>query len=359
MTAYYVTFGIVAYFLIMAQLTNRPVPVDLGEAASRSPLSRFLLFCATAPLILVAGLRWRVGTDYGGYSRNYESYQQSFMTDLATFNEPGAKGLAIVASWIHDDYATFILLASVVTLGLMLWTIAKYSPALAFSVSLFVLAGLWHGSFNGVRQYLACAIVFAGHRFVVNRQPIRFALVVLAASLFHVSALAMIGLYLVPCRRLGLVGIVVMLAVGLAALNYSDVVLGFVESVKGEDLTTAYVTTAINPLRIAVAVAPVALYGLATRSELPGDEWFYRNMAIVHAGIMVAASWSAYMGRFGIYTTAFIPLILPRLVKFSSPQVTFIARAAVLALFAVYWYLDVAPSTALNDFKWVFEREPL
>lgn len=359
MTAYYVTFGVVAYFLAMTELTNRRASVGLGETHTRSTTSRVFLFFAAIALILVAGLRWRVGTDYGSYARNYEFYQDSFWADVTTFNEPGAKGLAIVASRIHDDYATFILLASLVTLGLMLWTIAKYSPAIAFSVSLFVLSGLWHGSFNGVRQYLACAIVFAGHRFVVTRQPVRFALVVLTAGLFHVSALAMIGLYLVPRRRLGLIGVGVMLAVGLAALNYSDVVLGFVESVKGEDLTTEYVTTAINPLRIAVAVAPVALYGLAARGEQSADEWFYRNMAIVHAGIMVAASWSAYMGRFGIYSTAFIPLILPRLVTFSDPRVTLLARAAVLFLFGIYWYRDVSSSVALNDFMWVFERESL
>lgn len=359
MTVYYVTLGVVAYFLVMAELTNRRVSQGLAEPTSRSNPSRTFLLLAAAALSFVAGLRWKVGTDYGGYARNYEPYQDSFVTDLMTFNEPGAKGLAFLASLIHDDFATFIFLASLITVGLMLRTIAKYSPAVGFSVLLFVFAGLWHGSFNGLRQYLAAAVILAGHRFAVSRQLFRYALVVLIAGSFHISALAMIGLYFVPRRRLNVLGVSLMLAVGLVALNYSDIVLGLVESVKGEELNTDYVMSAINPLRIAVAVAPAALYGLSAHDSEAEAEWFYRNMAVVHAGIMVAASWSAYLGRFGIYSAVFIPLVLPRLVNFSNPVATFWVRLGVVVLFAVYWYSDVAPSAALNDFKWIFDREPL
>lgn len=355
MTAYYVTFGIVSSLLILSELVRRR-PLEAPGASATSTVGTSLVVVACALLAIMAGLRWRVGSDYGGYARNYSAYQDAFVADLRSFNEPGIKALAIVSSRVFDDYATFILLASLITVGLMLRTIVTHSPAVAFSVALFVLAGTWHGTFNGVRQYLACAIVLAGHRFVIDRKPVHFGLVVLAAGLFHLSALVAVALYFVPRRKMHWAGLLAIVGVSLAALYSSDAVLGIVESVKGEELTTVYVTAAINPLRIAVAVVPLALYAVAERGDDRAGDWFYRNMAVVHASVMIAASWSAYLGRFGIYTAAFIPLILPRLVRFSNPTATFLARLGVLVLFGIYWFSDVAPSPALNDFRWVFDR---
>ena len=35
---------------------------------------------------------------------------------------------------------------------------------------LYIFIGAWHGSFNGMRQYLAAAILFSGHRFIKERK---------------------------------------------------------------------------------------------------------------------------------------------------------------------------------------------
>ena len=74
-------------------------------------------------------------------------------------------------------------------------------PLLPLSIALFVLLGTWQGSFNGVRQYLAAAIIFAGHSLILNRRFKLFLLVVLMAALFHISALVCLAFYFVPLQR--------------------------------------------------------------------------------------------------------------------------------------------------------------
>lgn len=355
MTPYYMTFGLLAFFLVMFELSRPAVDFE-GNVASARRLSRFFLLCAGLVLVTVAGLRFQVGSDYGGYVSNFPAYKESFVDDLWSFNEPGIKGLANIAAWIWDDPAAYILLSSVVTIGLMLRAYALYSPSVALSFIIFVLAGPWVGSFNGVRQYLACAVILAGHRFILERRPALFGLVVLCAGLFHLSALAALLLYFVPRRRLGPFGLVVVVMLSLATLNSSEAVLGLLEDVKGEPLNSPYVTSAIAPMRIAVALAPLALFVMSRPREAAPDEWFYRNFAVVHAAVLVAASFSAYVGRFGIYTGAFVPLFLPYLVKFSNARATSLARVAVVVLYGVYWYMDVAPSIALNNYQWIFAR---
>lgn len=357
MTVYWLTIGAVGYLMWLARamdpVLDQRIPGKLPAAAS----SRILVAAAALVLMGVAALRWGVGTDFGQYVRNYERYKGSFFSSLRSFDEPGIKAIAWVVSLVRDDAAVFMAVASLITVGLMLWTITRYSTALLMSYLLFIFVGSWHGSFNGVRQFLACAVLFAGHRFIVERKPLKYALVVLLAASFHISALAMIPLYLVPNKKLNRRMVALLVVVAVAALYGSDVVLGLVEAVKDDLVVTEYVTRSINPLRIAVAVAPVLLYwSRGVRTEGDG-EWFYRNMVVVHAVVMLAASWSAYLGRFGIFTTAFLPLALPRLVDFPDRRLTMLARIGVVLLFAVFWYTDVAGSSSLNDFQFVFERE--
>jgi len=351
MTAYWVTLAVLCYFLWLARGMDPGLDYRPAGTLPTTTSSRVLICLAALLLIGVAGLRWQVGTDFGQYIANYEIYKSSFMADLKSFDEPGAKGLAALVSRIWDDPAVFIFAASAITIGLMLWTITRYSIALAVSYLLFVFVGSWHGSFNGLRQFLACAIVFAGHRLVIDRRPLRFGLVVALAASFHISALVALPMYFVPNRQLRRRMIIVLAMVAGAALYASDAVLNVVEFVKEGLTITDYVTNRVNPLRIAVAVAPVLLYWTpGVRTDDDGD-WFYRNMAIVHAVVMLAASWSTNLGRFGIYTSVFLPLVIPRLVDFPDRRLTLLVRFGVVLLFAAFWYVEVSGSAALNDFE--------
>lgn len=357
MSVYWLTIAAVGYLLFLTRSIEPRIDQRPLGTLPRTTSSRLFVTLAAAVLILVAGLRWGVGTDFFGYVRNYETYKTSFLTDVRAFAEPGTKGIAWIVSHVRDDPALFMFTASAITIVLMLWTIARYSTALVMSYLLFIFVGSWHGSFNGVRQFLAAAIILSGHRFIVERKFVKYAVVVLLAASFHISALAMLALYLVSNKRLNrkLVALLALAAIG--ALYASDAALGLVEVVKDDLTLNDYMLTAINPLRVAVAIAPAFFYwssGVRTGAD---GEWFYRNIVVVHAAVMLAASWSTYLGRFGIYTTAFLPLALPRLIDFPDRRVTALARVAVILLYATFWYVEVSESSSLNNFQFVFERE--
>lgn len=358
MTTYWVTIAAVGYFVFLSRLMDPGLDERPMGHLPATFTSRVGLALASLILICVAGLRWGVGTDFFGYVRNYDIYKVHFFTDLRHFDEPGLKGLAWLVSHLHDDSAVFMFAASAITLGLILLALTKYSTAAAMSYLLLIFVGTWHGSFNGVRQYLAAAIIFAGHRLIVDRRPVAYALVVALAASVHISALAAAILFFVPRKRLSGAMVLLMMGVAVAALYASDAALALVEVVTDEQVElTTYVTTRINPLRIAVAVAPILLYWTkGVRTEADG-EWFYRNMAVVHAAVVLAASWSAYLTRFSIYTTVFLTLALPRLIDFHDRRLTLLARGAALLLYAAFWYVEVSGSSALNDFHFLWETE--
>ena len=91
----------------------------------------FFFLLSAIPLILVAGLRWKVGTDYGTYAGIYLNNSGNFNIDLY---EPGFDMLSLISSFISEDYFIMFFISSVLTIGLFVWTIYKYSDYYLLSV---------------------------------------------------------------------------------------------------------------------------------------------------------------------------------------------------------------------------------
>lgn len=359
MEVYYVTIVAVTFssFLSQLSLTERFEKHSLKNKETQIK-NRLLVWFTGVVLILVSGLRWGVGTDYWQYSRNYNYYVQDVWEDFRTLNEPGLKLIAKLASLVNDDYVVMFFLAAVVTVGLVVWTISKYSNAFAFSILLYIFSGSWHGSFNIVRQFLAGAILFAGHRYIVERKFIKYMLVVAIASLFHISALAMIVLYFIPNRKLKpkeivfLIGIMV-----LITLSY-DYVFGLIESMReGSMADSDYANRQINILRIVISAAPLSVYFLMTdKRRLSDSDHFYVNVMLVNTAIWLMGYNSAYLVRFAIYTDVFAVLAYPRILRFNHKYIEILVKTAILVLFFIYWYIEVSGVPDLRYYRWIFDR---
>lgn len=358
MTVYAITIAAVLLCLLMASQAKVATKTKTGSTVALAPSAGIWYGIAGAILAMVAGLRWGVGTDFYTYVQLYSRYKTEVLESFRTFDEPGSKLLAWIASKIYDDPAMFFLLASLITVGLTLWCYRKHSIAVAMSFALFIFVGVWHGSFNGVRQFLAAAIILAAHRLAVDRKPLKYALAVLLAASFHLSAVVMLLLYFLPNRKLKGGMIVVILGGAVAALYATDAVLEVIQLVTDDpDLgLNAYAQREVNPLRVAVSAAPMLFYWTRGASTEDDGDWFYRNMAVVHFGFMLAGSASAYITRFGIYPLVFLPLVVPRMVDFPDRRMTSLVRIAAVVLYAVFWYTDVAGSSSLNNFTFVFGR---
>jgi len=137
MFVYLVTFVLVFLLARLAE-TNRP---SLPEELPRKWNLPALLVAAV--LILVSALRWGVGSDYWNYHANFPDYAREFTEEFSIFGEPGIRFFAWLGMQINEDSATMFALAAFVTIGLIIRTLWKWSPAFAFSVALFILIGAW------------------------------------------------------------------------------------------------------------------------------------------------------------------------------------------------------------------------
>jgi transmembrane protein EpsG len=360
-TVYYATILAIALCGLAADSLRRRAR-EVDEVAGRALVRQSSTWAVLAGMVLTAvGMfRWRVGADYGTYAALYPAFAAEQWRDFTIIGEPGIRVIAKVGAWIHDDYATMFAACAIVITALSTWTISRRSRSLTISLLLFVLTGPWLGSFNGIRQYLAAAVVFAAYPHIVERRFLRYLLAVLVAGLFHVSAFLLILLYFLPRRRISFMTSVIVLGSALAATNLYDsflqVVVVFREDAEFGG-TNAYFAEEVSPLRIAAALAPLLFFVLvSSKGNLTAEDHFFTHMTLLNAAVLLAASGSAYIARFAIYIGIFLCLALPRFLELADRRWQGVFLMMIMPAYAVFWYVDTVQSPTLVEFQWLSER---
>ena len=233
--------------------------------------------------------------------------------------------------------------------------IYRYSPMYLVSMLIFLFLGDWTGSFNGVRQYLASAMLFAGHRYIFKQQFIKYLITVLIASLFHITAIVMIIPYFILNRKANIVQFI-LLGIGavIVLLSY-DLIFEIIANYKKTviNYSDPYMTRDINPLRIAVCFLPLMIYfTTCNRNNLNPEQQFYINALFVNAFAMLAGISSAYFGRIGIHTGAMVSIGYSHLFNLiedtrNKKAVTII----VMCTLFVYWVYSLGN----GSFRWIFD----
>ena len=333
---------------------------NLTKKGEKNLTSYYLfVFLSVATLATVAGLRYYVGTDFGAYYWGYPKWEMEFTERWQDWDEPGLSTLAKILYPISQDGAFFIFVTAALTVALFCFTIAKNTDNYAFCIMLYIFTSCWNGCFNGVRQYLAAAILFAGHKLIFERKFLKFCILVFVASSFHVTALIMLPMYFLTTQVLNLKKITFIMVAGVAMIFSYDFLfelLGFMKDSETGGSDTSYAQREIHPLRILIAFAPIIVYFflLFQKKIFTGRENFYMGFIFVRAAVIFGTSNSAYLNRAGIYFAPFIPIALSLLVnKFPKSQ-QFILKATILILYMIVWIYIDASGVSWN---WMFDRD--
>lgn len=100
----------------------------------------------------------------------------------------------IVGSIVPNDRLLLI-----VTSAIIIFSVAKYiykdSKIAWLSFFIFITFGFWGMTLNTLRQSIAIAILLPSIKYIINKQFVKFCLIVLIATLFHISAISFLIMY--------------------------------------------------------------------------------------------------------------------------------------------------------------------
>lgn len=360
MISYFIVFLIVGIFTWLAEKNHKNIVGPAGDVLhKKTPDTITFLFIAGAALTLMAGLRYHVGTDYGAYYNLYFSYKNMSIADFQILDEPLTPIIGKLSSLIYDSPYTMFFIVSLITVGLALYSTYRETTDFLFVTLIYVFVGCWHGTFNGVRQYLAVTIIFLGRNFIIERKFWKYILVCFIAFLAHRSALFCILFYFIYTKKFSTKRLLIVLGVTLfLSINY-DTIFGFIGWLNDREfVATEYALSEVSVFRVLVGCCPaiIGVYLAYKNKDLDDMQMFYIYMLVANAATRIAMSDSAYLSRLACYPAIFVPLGLGYITDLCSKKYYKVFKMFIVILYFVYWSYEVTNSKTLREFEWIFGK---
>ncbi len=361
MTVYLIMLALVVVFSIFATEYSTTKTIAIGDqnnlqfVKQKKPNGIFvwLIFLCFA---FVGVFRYGVGVDFFSY---YKTQNWASRFQKGDYNDPGFTIFANLCILVFGEIEGAVTMgAAIVTIALFVFTIAKQSDKLTISLLLFIFIGCFTGMFNGVRQFLAAAILFAGYPYIVSKKIWKWLIVVALASSIHITAILMFFIYFACNLKCNLKLVVGYFLIAVVLLFLYEPLFDIVSTLKQEEVSSeySYMTTRVNTLRVLVQCVPLLMFLFVPKKKINEDPEckFLFNICLLNSAIAVAAINSAYFSRFSIYTYTFQILMYPKILSRMTKQNAQILSMLLIVCYSIYWVYSIDKDSSLSVFRWIF-----
>lgn len=312
---------VVIYTAISAVFYHNIISDDIKHKVSFGKIrvktiKKHIIFCvAFLPCILLSGLRYGIANDYVKiYERGfYEILNNNIV--VADF-ELGFTWLIKVCSKIIDEPWFMFLVVSFTTIFIFVHSFEK-SESFILSVILFFAQGIYFDTFNGIRQYIVIAIFLYAYRFILEDNFKKYLIIMLGASLFHISALITIPLYFLKKGKLNYFVFIVF--AGSLFVFQNNIFVLFLKlmtflpksnSYIEKGTYSNYISTNLSGLVVSLSVLLLYLYVYRRiKNQEVGN--FLINMAYLGVVFSICSTYLPLMDRFLYFTKSYYLISVP------------------------------------------------
>lgn len=307
------------------------------------------------PLIWLAGTRANIG-DTGAYRAGFLNMTPS-LSEIATFfkEDTKDKGFSIFTLLLkcvigNYDKVYFTIIATICLMSVVS-IYKKYSCNFVMSMFLFIASSDYiQWNYNGMRQFIAVAVIFAATDLLIQKKYVKYYAVVLLMSTIHASALIMIPVSLIVQGRPWNTKTVLFTLAALIAIYFSGWVNKVITNVMQDTQYSSEVgqyleTKGTNVLRVLVFCIP-PMMALMFRKRLGRAEIpiinLSTNMSIISMGVYIisAVTSGIFVGRLPIYFSLYNYILLPDLIErvFDRRSQKLVYGVLILCYLAFYYY---------------------
>lgn len=225
--------------------------------------------------------------------------------------------MSFIHTYISTDPRVFLEITSFITIFPLMYFLYNYSGDMKFAFYLFVTAGCWDHSLNGMRQYLAAALIVAAFPLLAKRKWYLFLPIVFIVAQIHTSAYIFFILYLISnteaCGKVTKAILIIGVFIVITSPLTGNIIDGFIsDTVYGDKYSGNEWSNSINIFRILVSAVPIVLAFI--NKEVMKDKYKYYNtvfnMALFYTIFTMAGVFSAVYARFNLYFEVFSVLLL-------------------------------------------------
>lgn len=304
---------------------------------------KLYIWIAGACLIVVAGLRNNIGDTFM-YMHSYRVGDFTWEAILQR-SDIGFNLFQMLLKQITDDPQLMIMLTALLTNLLIVIVFYQYSRLIELSLYAYITTGAYIVSMNGIRQYLAAAIVFIATKALIEgKWKVYFGITILA-SLIHQSALVMIPIYFLVRRKAWtlmttvMLGLTILMVVGF---NYfSTMLFSVIENTKYAEYEN-FQEGGANIVRVLVYCIPlvIAFMGREKLKEIFPKSDAIVNLSLVGAVIMIISTQNWIFARLGIYFTLYQLILIGWIVKLFREKDQKLIYFLLLTFYFIYFFYE-------------------
>ena len=358
MQVYWFMLGWVILFGILSQVTAKRVCVgqNLDGDIYESRVNLFMAFVTFAVIIFFAGARSYVA-DTNAYIKMFNDYPLFQNAHDVIFaegvREPGFRLFSIlIKTFISDNYTVWLSIIAVISGICVMIPLYKYSCNFGVSAFLFMASCQFTWMFNGMRQFMVAAIMFACTGLILKNKTLPYIIIVCVLSTVHQSALLLIPMYFIaqgePWNKRTLLFIGCIVLAMLFTSKFTNLLTDVVEQTDYATSVNEFKATddGTNPIRILVESIPIILafiYRNRIKDKLTPIIKLSINMSLIASGLYIiskVASSGILLGRLPIYFSMYNLILLPWLLKniFDKKEKNLIYYIMILCYFAFFYY---------------------
>lgn len=350
-----VHMGIYYIFFSMVVLTScLGVIVDKRRIGAFDALGLLLM-------VLFAGLRHNVGTDYPAYLIIYRNINdlhidwEHFLSGEYAFRALNYLTKILIGSL--GDYVIFVVVAAMTYIPIYIQLKQRSYKKIPIYLTVYFLFGFYTMAFNISRQWIAISVLFVGVSYLIDNKLRNFIFSVLLAGLFHQTAFLVAPFFLLakkvkPTRKLiavALAGGSLFALVGVS-INPLWQFIGRISPRYASYLFYGEAGIGYR-LQIIVYVMLLMLFMLNKKALIFVDKSneFYLSVYIISLFFVLAGLVSVPIGRLATYFNVFVIFLLGDVLQCFSlrarPLVGWLVISCLIIWFALnaYFYGDILP----------------
>lgn len=351
MLIYWFLFGITLILVSFVRVKENKDVLLCVRGIENYCFSAKQIFIILIPMIFFFGLRSQVG-DTVGYFHSFENLTTEF--SLVGLDER-AYGFSFLQrfckSFLFKHPNMWLSLLTVISVIPIANILSKYSTNVRISLFVFIASTEFVYLINGARQFVAVCICFYAFKFLVERKPVKYYLLVLLAISFHLTAIVMLFAYFLVRSKPWSLKMWLIIIVAVLVCVFSESVFGIMNDAFLEDSVYSHYTDkvlnsqGVNIIRVVVNFVPVIL-AFYCRKRIEAQNYKYINycinLSVLNAMCFLFASTMGanLTARIAEYFTIFNLILYPYLFTHALPKKegSIIKILFYIAFFAFFFY---------------------
>ncbi|SFB29993.1 EpsG family protein [Cohnella sp. OV330] len=339
MTILWLTLLTVYAFAFFARYFSVPDP--LGPALVRP--NRLLAIGVAAVLVAVAGLRNNIGDTFF-YMHAFEVNDFSWYSILKEKDIGFGIFQKVLKSYTDDPQALVFIIALVTDIFIVL-ALYRYSRMFEVAVYVFITSGAFIVSMNGMRQYLAAALLFWATKYLLTNSWKRYMLIVLFASIFHQSALIMVPIYFLVRRKAWTRSTFILLALAILIVFGFNQFQGLLFAALQDTSYGEYQNFqegGANLIRVIFYIVPlvIAYIGREKLRALNPRIDIFVNMSLIGAALMIIATQNWIFARMAIYFSLYQIVLVSWIIKVFRWKDQKLVYFVLVAIYFLYFFYE-------------------